>query len=124
MNTPYAKRVAEKFKEAQNYLKTNGFSRSTKHLLEDIENSVETRLKNAEHIYNQIDLASDRLHQFWGKGSNILDIEPVYDLNFLSSSTEFQNAAMQIIVRKGRLIQINERIGEDLESFLAVLEDY
>ena len=41
MNTPYAKRVAEKFKEAQNYLKTNGFSRSTKHLLEDIENSVE-----------------------------------------------------------------------------------
>ena len=90
----------------------------------DIENSVETRLKNAEHIYNQIDLASDRLHQFWGKGSNFLDIEPVYDLNFLSSSTEFQNAAMQIIVRKGRLIQINERIGEDLESFLAVLEDY
>ncbi len=41
MNTPYAKRVAEKFREAQNYLKTNGFTRSTKHLLEDIENSVE-----------------------------------------------------------------------------------
>ena len=41
MNTPYAKRVAEKFKEAQNYLKTNGFTRSTKHLLEDIENTVE-----------------------------------------------------------------------------------
>ena len=41
MNTPYAKRVAEKFREAKNYLKTNGFSRSTKHLLEDIENSVE-----------------------------------------------------------------------------------
>ena len=41
MNTPYAKRVAEKFREAQNYLKSNGFSRSTKHLLEDIENSVE-----------------------------------------------------------------------------------
>jgi len=34
MNTPYAKRVAEKFKEAQNYLKTNGFSRSSKHLQE------------------------------------------------------------------------------------------
>ena len=41
MNTPYAKRVAEKFKESQNYLKTNGFSRSTKHLLEDIENTFE-----------------------------------------------------------------------------------
>ena len=41
MNTPYAKRVAEKFKEAQNYLKTNGFSRSTKHLLEEIENTVD-----------------------------------------------------------------------------------
>ncbi len=41
MNTPYAKRVAEKFKEAQNYLKTNGFSRSTTHLLEEIEKTVE-----------------------------------------------------------------------------------
>ena len=41
MNTPYAKRVAEKFKEAQNYLKTNGFGRSIDHLLEEIENTVE-----------------------------------------------------------------------------------
>ena len=41
MNTPYARKVAEKFKKAQNYLKTNGFSRSTKHLQEDIENTLE-----------------------------------------------------------------------------------
>ena len=41
LNTPYAKRVAEKFKEAQNYLKSNGFGRSTKHLLEDIENTID-----------------------------------------------------------------------------------
>ena len=41
MNTPYAKRVAEKFRESQNYLRANGFSRSTKHLLEDIENTFE-----------------------------------------------------------------------------------
>ena len=41
MNTPYAKRVAEKFKEAQNYLKSNGFRRSTQHLLEDIEKTFE-----------------------------------------------------------------------------------
>ena len=41
MNTPYARRVAEKFKEAQNYLKNNGFSRSTKHLLEDIETTID-----------------------------------------------------------------------------------
>ena len=41
MNTPYAKRVAEKFREAQNYLKTNGFSRSTNHLLEEIENTID-----------------------------------------------------------------------------------
>ena len=40
MNTPYAKRVAEKFKEAQNFLKTNGFDRSTKHLLEEIQNTL------------------------------------------------------------------------------------
>ena len=41
MNTPYARRVAEKFKEVQNYLKINGFSRSTKHLLEDIETTLD-----------------------------------------------------------------------------------
>ena len=41
MNTPYAKRIAEKLREAQNYLKTNGFSRSTTHLLEDIENTID-----------------------------------------------------------------------------------
>ena len=41
MNTPYAKKVAEKFKEAQNYLKANGFNRSTKHLLEDIKNTID-----------------------------------------------------------------------------------
>ena len=41
INIPYAKRVAEKFRETQNYLKANGFIRSTKHLLEDIENTVD-----------------------------------------------------------------------------------
>ena len=41
MNTPYAKRVAEKFRETKNYLKNNGFRRSTQHLLEDIENTFE-----------------------------------------------------------------------------------
>ena len=41
MNTPYARRIAEKFKEAQSYLKINGFSRSTKNLLEDIETTIE-----------------------------------------------------------------------------------
>ncbi len=41
INTPYSKKLAEKFREAQNYLKTNGFIRSTKHLLEDIENTFE-----------------------------------------------------------------------------------
>ena len=41
MNTLYSKRIVEKFKEAQNYLKTNGFSRSTNHLLEDIEKTFE-----------------------------------------------------------------------------------
>ncbi len=40
MNTPYSKKVAEKFKEAQNYLKTNGFSRSTNPLEDEIENTV------------------------------------------------------------------------------------
>tara|TARA_B100001093_G_scaffold485433_1_gene519778 strand:- start:424 stop:567 length:144 start_codon:yes stop_codon:yes gene_type:complete len=41
MKTPYARRVAEKFKEAQNYLNTNSFSKSTKHLLEEIKDTAE-----------------------------------------------------------------------------------
>ncbi len=41
INSTYAKRVAEKFRDAQKYLEANGFIRSTKHLLQDIENTVE-----------------------------------------------------------------------------------
>ena len=41
MNTPYAQRLAEKFRESQAYLRTNGFSRSTRTLYEDIETSAE-----------------------------------------------------------------------------------
>jgi len=40
INRNLEKRVAEKFRDAQKYLEENGFSKSTKHLLEDIENTV------------------------------------------------------------------------------------
>ena len=40
MNTPYSKKVADEFQKEQNYLKTNGFSRSPKHVLKDIENNI------------------------------------------------------------------------------------
>ena len=41
MTTPYAQRLAEKFRESQAYLRANGFSRSTRTLYEDIESSAE-----------------------------------------------------------------------------------
>ena len=41
MSNPYARRLAEKFRESQAYLRANGFSRSTKTLYEDIETSTE-----------------------------------------------------------------------------------
>ena len=41
ISTPYAQRLAEKFRESQEYLKANGFSRSTRNLYEDIETSTE-----------------------------------------------------------------------------------
>ena len=41
INPNYEKRVSEKYRDAKKYLKSNGFSKSTKHLLEDIENTVE-----------------------------------------------------------------------------------
>ena len=52
MNTPYAKRVAEKFREAQNYLKNNGFSRSTKHLLEDLREFNKSGMPSYEKLKN------------------------------------------------------------------------
>ena len=41
ISTPYAQRLAEKFRESQEYLRSNGFSRSTKTLYEDIETSTD-----------------------------------------------------------------------------------
>ena len=41
ISTPYAQRLAEKFRESQAYLRANGFSRSTKTLYEDIETSTD-----------------------------------------------------------------------------------
>ena len=41
MNTPYAQRLAEKFRESQAYLRANGFNRSTKTIYENIENSTD-----------------------------------------------------------------------------------
>ena len=40
ISTPYAQRIAEKYRESQAYLKANGFSRSSKTLFEDIETST------------------------------------------------------------------------------------
>ena len=37
ISTPYAQRLAEKFRESQAYLRANGFSRSTKTPYEDLE---------------------------------------------------------------------------------------
>ncbi len=51
INTTYAKIVAEKFREAQNYLRANGFSRSTKNLLEDIDSkSIDDLTELAQKI--------------------------------------------------------------------------
>ena len=41
ISTSYARRLTEKFKESQAYLRANGFSRSTKTLYEDIEASTD-----------------------------------------------------------------------------------
>ena len=56
INPNYEKRVAEKYRDAQKYLKANGFIKSTKHLLEDIENTVE---KYCQHfiIYRKLNIA-------------------------------------------------------------------
>ena len=40
ISTPYAQRLAEKFRESQAYLRANGFSRSNKTPYEDLETST------------------------------------------------------------------------------------
>ena len=41
ISTPYAQRLAEKFRESQEYLRANEFSRSTKTTFEDIKTSTD-----------------------------------------------------------------------------------
>ena len=41
ISTPYAQRLAEKFRESHAHLRANGFSRSTKTLYEDKETSTD-----------------------------------------------------------------------------------
>ena len=41
ISTPYAQRLAEKFRESQAYLRAKGFSRSTKTFYEDKETSTD-----------------------------------------------------------------------------------
>ena len=41
LSTPYAERLAEKFRESQANLKANRFNNSTKTLYEDIKNSTD-----------------------------------------------------------------------------------
>ena len=41
ISTPYAQRLAEKFRESQAYLRANRFSKSTKTLYGDIETSTD-----------------------------------------------------------------------------------
>ena len=41
ISTPYAQRLAEKFRESQAYLRANGFNRLTKTLYEDVKISTE-----------------------------------------------------------------------------------
>ena len=41
ISTLYAQRLAEKFRESQEYLRANGFSRSTKNLYGDIKTSTD-----------------------------------------------------------------------------------
>ena len=90
----------------------------------EMESQVEQQLNNLDHIYNRIDLAGRRLDPFLGRGKNVGERPPKYDLEELKSSDEFINTSYGIISDKMRIVSFSGEIVEELESFLTVLEEY
>ena len=88
----------------------------------EMESHVKTQLKNADHVYNQLDLAADRLNQFRGKGGG--GKRPIYNLEKLKSSEEVVYTTSTILGRVTRVFAISGSIKNKLEEFLTVLEEY
>ena len=89
-----------------------------------MESEIERNLNNMSHLYDQIDLASNQLNQFRGRGSSSLVHRPLYDLNRVRNSPEFSYATQTIINRLRNIIGFSNSIIDDLQSFLTVLEEY
>ena len=90
------------------------------------ESGIEQRLSNMQNVTNRIDLAGQILNTIVGRGRNmgIYGRPPRYDLKKLESSEEFKNTSYSIISELGRVISNSQSIVTELESFLAVLEEY
>ena len=88
----------------------------------EAESVLEMHLSNLDHIYNQVDLASNHISLYRGKGN--ANVMPTYDLETLKASDEFRNVTHTLASRKRTMVNFCGQIISDLEAFLAVLEEY
>ena len=90
----------------------------------EMESRVETILNNLDHIYHRLDLAGRRLDPLLGRGQPSSGRAPRYNLDQLRSSEEFINTSYGIISDMLRIVRFSGNLAEELEGFLAVLEEY
>ena len=88
-----------------------------------MESEVKRMLNNIGHHFDQIDLAANNINQFRGKGVSNVEA-PLYHLETIISSPAFAYNTQTIVTRLKGLKGWSERIARELESFLAVLEEY
>jgi hypothetical protein len=89
-----------------------------------VESRIESNLRQLDHIYNRIDLASGRLNPFVGRGTSTGGgRDPIYNIDELKNSMEFIRTCHTLISEQTRIISRSKRIARHLENFLAVLED-
>ncbi len=85
---------------------------------------IKRRLGVLGHIYEKLNLASQSLHEFRGDHIGRLEMEVLYDLDDLKTSKKFLYLTQNVVQRTYTLSRAYQIIQEDLESFLAVLEEY
>ena len=71
----------------------------------EMESTVEQRMSNLDHVFNQIDLDSSNINLLRGKGNNTLGVPPRYNLENLRSSEEFKNATYSVNSRVRMIIR-------------------
>ena len=90
-----------------------------------LESSTEFNLGILRNLREELARENTTVHQYRGMTTPILPkLRIQYNIDELRSSSEFQYATQNIISMLGTSSLFSNNIAEDLEAFLAVLEEY